>query len=379
LHLPRWCVTFRGRGICHQSHPDQPKRPIPSDSRNADRPFQNAGVRRALITGISGQDGSYLAELLLSKGYQVHGIVRRSSSINTARLDGVYQDPHEPEQRLVLHYGDLTDAVGLANLIRRIEPQEIYNLGAQSHVRVSFDMPAYTGATTGLGAVHLLEAVRESGVETRIYQASSSEMFGSAPPPQNEDTPFHPRSPYGCAKVFAYWSTVNYREAHDLFAVNGILFNHESPRRGETFVTRKITRAVARIEAGLQGTLYLGNLAARRDWGYAGDYVEAMWMMLQHPTADDYVVATGEAHTVQEFCALAFGHAGLDWERHVRVDPRYFRPSEVDYLLGDPSKAERELGWKPGVGFEDLVELMVEADRKLLDDELSGRTVKVDV
>jgi GDPmannose 4,6-dehydratase len=335
-------------------------------------------MRRALITGISGQDGSYLAELLLGKGYEVHGIIRRASLINTARLDEIYQDPHEPSQRLVLHYGDLTDSVSLVNLIRQIEPDEIYNLGAQSHVKVSFDIPEYTGEATGVGTTRLLEAVRASGVDTRFYQASSSEMYGATPPPQREDTPFHPRSPYACAKVYSFWSTVNYREAYGLFAVNGILFNHESPRRGETFVTRKVTRAVARIQAGLQDVLYLGNLEARRDWGFAADFVEAMWRMLQHHEPDDFVIATGEAHTVREFCELAFGHVGLDWEKYVSVDERYLRPSEVDHLLGDPAKARKALGWQPTVRFPELVRLMVDADMKLLEDELSGRLVRID-
>jgi GDPmannose 4,6-dehydratase len=335
-------------------------------------------VRRALITGIAGQDGSYLAELLLAKGYEVHGIVRRASTINTGRLDGIYQDPHEPDQQLVLHYGDLTDSVGLVNLIRAIAPDEVYNLGAQSHVKVSFEIPEYTGETTGMGAVRLLEAIRASGIATRYYQASSSEMFGSAPPPQSELTPFRPRSPYGCAKVYAFHSAVNYREAYGLFACNGILFNHESPRRGETFVTRKITRAVARIQAGLQDLLFLGNLDARRDWGYAPEYVEAMWLMLQQDRPDDYVVATGESHTVREFCNAAFDRAGLDTERHVRVDARYYRPTEVDHLLGDASKAAAAMGWRPRTGFAELVGLMVDADVALLEDELAGRTVRID-
>ena len=331
-----------------------------------------------LVTGIAGQDGSYLAELLLAKGYEVHGIVRRASTINTGRLDGIYQDPHEPGPSLLLHYGDLTDSVGLVNLIRAVAPDEVYNLGAQSHVKVSFEIPEYTGESTGMGAVRLLEAIRASGVATRYYQASSSEMFGSAPPPQSEQTPFRPRSPYGCAKVYAFHSAVNYREAYGLFACNGILFNHESPRRGETFVTRKITRAVARIQAGLQDLLYLGNLDARRDWGYAAEYVEAMWLMLQQDQPDDYVIATGESHTVREFCQAAFGHAGLDWERHVRVDARYYRPTEVDHLLGDASKAAAAMGWRPRTGFAELVGLMVDADVVLLEDELAGRTVRID-
>jgi GDPmannose 4,6-dehydratase len=335
-------------------------------------------ARRAFITGISGQDGSYLAEFLLEKGYEVHGLVRRSSSFNTARLDAIYRDPHEAGARLKLHYGDLSDGVSLTNLIRDLQPREIYHLGAQSHVRVSFDIPDYTAQTTGLGTLRILEAIRASGVETRFYQASSSEMFGATPPPQNELTPFHPRSPYGAAKVFAYWITVNFREAYGLFAVNGLLFNHESPRRGETFVSRKITRAVARIQAGLQDKLYLGNLDARRDWGYAPDYVRAMWLMLQQSTPDDFVIATGESHTIREFLDLAFGRAGLDWQRYVDIDPRYYRPSEVDHLRGDASKAEQVLGWKPRVRFAELVALMVDADIQRLEDELAGRLVGVD-
>ena len=335
-------------------------------------------MRRALVTGISGQDGSYLAELLLRQGYEVHGIIRRASSFNTERLDHIYQDPHEPQARLHLHYGDLTDSVALVNLIHDVTPDEVYHLGAQSHVKVSFEIPEYTGESTGLGTARLLEAIRASGVQTRFYQASSSEMFGAAPPPQNELTPFHPRSPYGCAKVYAYWTTVNYREAYGLYAVNGILFNHESPRRGETFVTRKISRAVARIKAGLQDRLYLGNLQARRDWGYAPEYVEAMWRMLQQDRPDDYVIATGESHTVQEFCEAAFAHAGLDWRRYVLVDTGYYRPAEIDELCGDASKARVQLSWKPQTGFADLVHLMVDADIALLDDELAGRTVRID-
>ncbi len=334
--------------------------------------------KRAFITGISGQDGSYLAELLLSKGYDVHGLLRRSSTINTHRLDGIYRDPHEPDLPFVLHYGDLSDGVSMTNLVRQIEPDEIYHLGAQSHVRVSFDIPDYTAQTTGLGTLRILEAIYASGVKTRFYQASSSEMFGSAPPPQNEDTPFHPRSPYGVAKVFGYWTAVNYREAYGLYAVNGILFNHESARRGETFVSRKITRAVARIRAGMQRRLYLGNLDARRDWGHAPDYTIAMWMMLQQQEPDDYVIATGESHTVREFLELAFGRVGLDWEEFVEIDPRYYRPSEVDHLRGDASKAARVLGWRPTTRFPELVALMVDADIKLLEDELAGRSVSVD-
>ncbi|MGW1708186.1 GDP-mannose 4,6-dehydratase [Streptomyces sp. NPDC002206] len=335
-------------------------------------------TKTALITGVTGQDGSYLAELLLSKGYRVHGLVRRSSSFNTERIDHIYQGPQEAERRLVLHHADLSDGVALVNLLRDIQPDEVYNLGAQSHVRVSFDAPLYTGDVTGLGALRLLEAIRASGVETRIYQASSSEMFGSTPPPQNEDTSFHPRSPYGAAKVFGYWATVNYREAYGMFTVNGILFNHESPRRGETFVTRKITRAVARIKAGLQDRLYLGNLDAVRDWGYAPEYVEAMWRMLQHDEATDYVVATGVPATVRQFVETAFAHAGLDWNEHVRYDPKYERPSEVDALIGDASKAQKLLGWKPTVLVDELARIMVDADVLQVEKELAGSVVRID-
>jgi len=320
-------------------------------------------MKKALITGITGQDGSYLAELLLEKGYEVHGIIRRASTFNTHRLDHIYRDPHLPGTRLFLHYGDLNDASSLNILLKKIRPDEVYNLGAQSHVRVSFDVPEYTGEVTGLGTTRLLEAVRELDMpRVRIYQASSSEMFGASPPPQSEKTPFYPRSPYGVAKVYAYWISVNYREAYGLHISNGILFNHESPRRGETFVTRKVTRAAARIKLGLQERLYLGNLEARRDWGYAKDYVEAMWLMLQQPEADDYVVATGESHTVRELCEEAFGHVGLDYRKYVDKDPRYYRPTEVDFLLGDPSKAARKLGWKPRTSFKDLVRIMMVAD-----------------
>jgi GDPmannose 4,6-dehydratase len=317
----------------------------------------------ALITGITGQDGSYLAEFLLAKGYDVHGIIRRSSSFNTARIDGIYQDPHIADAKLHLVYGDLNDASSLNKVLRTVRPDEIYNLGAQSHVRVSFDVPEYTAEITGLGTVRLLEAIRESGLRPKFYQASSSEMFGKVQEvPQRETTPFYPRSPYGAAKVYAHWITVNYREAYGLFACNGILFNHESPRRGETFVTRKITKAAARIKLGLQQDLFLGNLEAKRDWGYAGDYVEAMWLMLQQEQPEDYVVATGETHTVREFLDVAFGHLGLDWRRHVKIDPRYYRPTEVDLLIGDPTKAQRQLGWKPTVDFHRLAVMMVEAD-----------------
>ena len=331
-------------------------------------------MKRALVTGITGQDGSYLAELLLEKGYEVHGVIRRSSSFNTGRIDHLYADPHTPGVRLKLHYGDLNDASSLNTLLRTTQPDEIYNLGAQSHVRVSFDVPEYTTEITGVGTIRLLEAMRESGLsKTRFYQASSSEMFGATPPPQNEDTPFHPRSPYACAKVFAYWATVNYREAYGFHAVNGVLFNHESPRRGETFVTRKITRAVGRIKAGLQKELFLGNLDARRDWGCARDYVEAMWLAVQHPTAEDFVVATGESYSVREFCELAFAQVDLDYKKFVKQDERYFRPSEVDHLLGDPSKVRKLLGWKPRTSFRELVRLMVESDLELARRELPAR------
>ena len=333
-------------------------------------------TKAALITGVTGQDGSYLAELLLAKGYEVHGLMRRSSSFNTGRLDDIYQDPHEPNRDLYLRFGDLTDGVGLANLLREINPAEVYNLGAQSHVRVSFDMPDYTGAVTGLGTIRLLEAIRASGVSTRFYQASSSELYGSTPPPQNELTPFWPRSPYAVAKLYGYWSTVNYREAYGMFAVNGILFNHESPRRGETFVTRKITRAVARIKAGLQDALFLGNLDAVRDWGYAPEYVDGMWRMLQFDRPQDYVLATGQAVTVRDFCKAAFSRAGLDWQAYVRHDLRYERPSEVDALIGDASRARVVLGWEPEVGWRELADIMVDADIQLLDDQLSGRRVR---
>jgi GDPmannose 4,6-dehydratase len=335
-------------------------------------------MKKALITGVTGQDGSYLAEFLLAKGYEVHGLIRRASSFNTGRLDPIYRDPHESGVRFLMHYGDLSDSGSLVNLIRNLEPDEIYHLGAQSHVKVSFEVPEYTADATGMGTIRMLEAVRASGVETRFYQAGSSEMYGSAPAPQNEDTPFHPRSPYGAAKVFAHWATVNYREAHGMFAVNGTLFNHESPRRGETFVTRKITRAVARIRAGIQEKVFLGNLDARRDWGYAAEYVEAMWMLLQLDEPDDIVIGTGEDHTVREFAELAFAHADLDWRKHVEIDPSYYRPSEVDHLRADISKAKRVLGWEPKTTFGDLVEIMVDADVQLLEDELTGRLVRQD-
>jgi GDPmannose 4,6-dehydratase len=320
-------------------------------------------MKKALITGITGQDGSYLADLLLSKGYEVHGIIRRASTFNTSRIDHLYADPHVNNVRLFLHHGDITDSTNLIRLMSQIQPDEVYHLAAQSHVRVSFDIPEYTADTTGIGTVRLLEAIRETGVATRFYQASSSEMFGKVQEtPQTETTPFYPRSPYGCAKVYAHWITVNYRESYDLFACSGILFNHESPRRGETFVTRKITRAVARIKAGLQDALYLGDLTPRRDWGYAKEYVEAMWLMLQQPTPDDFVIATGETHSVEEFLGVAFGHVGLDWQEFVKQDARYERPTEVDLLVGDAAKAEQQLSWRPQTRFAELARLMVEAD-----------------
>ena len=317
---------------------------------------------RALVTGITGQDGSYLAELLLGKGYEVHGLIRRSSSINTRRIDHIYEDPHKPDRRLVLHYGDMSDASGLARLVDEVRPREVYNLGAQSHVKVSFEAPEYTSDVDALGTLRLLEAIHHCDPSIRFYQASTSELFGSAPAPQNEDTPFHPRSPYGVSKIFGYWITVNYREAYGLFAANGILFNHESPRRGETFVTRKITQAVARIAAGRQDALYLGNLDAKRDWGYAPDYVRAMWQMLQHTEPMDLVFATGEQHSVRQFAELAFSLVGLDWQQYVKVDEAYRRPAEVDTLLGDAKRARALLDWAPSVTFPELVRRMVEAD-----------------
>lgn len=334
---------------------------------------ESSKPKRALLTGVTGQDGSYLAEFLLEKGYEVHGIIRRSSSFNTQRVEHLYHDPHESGNLFFTHYGDLADPVALTRLIHSLQPDEIYHLGAQSHVRVSFDIPEYTFDITGAGTLRLLEAIRESGVETRFYQASSSEMFGATPPPQNESTHFHPRSPYAIAKVAAYWTTVNYREAYDMFAVNGILFNHESPRRGETFVTRKISRAVARIQAGLQDKLFMGNLDAERDWGYAPDFVEAMWLMLQADSPEDYVIATGEKHSVREAVEVAFQRVGLDADEHVVIDPRYYRPAEVDALEGDASKARENLGWEPKVRFKELMELMVDADVKLLEDSMAGR------
>jgi GDPmannose 4,6-dehydratase len=330
-------------------------------------------MKRALITGITGQDGSYLAELLLAKGYEVWGVVRRSSSFNTGRIDHIYVDPHEPSPRLRLMHGDLNDASSLNRILRQVQPQEIYNLAAQSHVRVSFDIPEYTAEITALGTVRLLEAIREVGIAPRFYQASSSELYGKVlEVPQKETTPFYPRSPYGCAKAYAFYITVNYREAYGLHASNGILFNHESPRRGETFVTRKVTRAVARIKRGLQDKLFLGNLDARRDWGFAGDYVEAMWLMLQQERPDDYVIATGATHSVRELLDEAFGHVGLDWSKYVELDPRYLRPTEVDLLIGDATKARTKLGWAPKVGFQELVRMMVDADLALVDREVRG-------
>jgi GDPmannose 4,6-dehydratase len=323
---------------------------------------ESMSMKKALITGITGQDGSYLTEWLLSKGYEVHGLIRRASTFNTGRIDHLYQDPHFPDRKLVLHYGDLTDGSQLTNLIYNVRPDEIYHLGAQSHVMVSFEMPEFTGNVDALGTVRILEALRRSGEAPRFYQASSSEMYGNAPAPQNEETPFRPRSPYAAAKVYAYWTAVNYREAYGLFAVNGILFNHESPRRGETFVSRKITRAAARIKLGVQDKLYLGNLEARRDWGYAPEYVEAMWRMLQQERPEDFVIATGETHSVREFVEETFGRLDLDWRRYVEIDPRYLRPTEVDFLRGDARKAKKILGWEPRVRFKELVKIMVEAD-----------------
>ena len=330
-------------------------------------------TKRALVTGITGQDGSYLAELLLAKGYEVYGLVRRSSSFNTQRIDHLYRDPHEPGVRLRLIYGDLNDASSINRVIQAIRPNEIYNLGAQSHVRVSFDIPEYTGEVSGLGCVRLLEAIRENDLPCRFYQASSSELYGKvAEIPQRETTPFYPRIPYGCAKAYAYYITVNYRESYGIHASNGILFNHESPRRGETFVTRKVTRAAAHIKFGLQDKLFLGNLDAKRDWGYAGDYVEGIWLMLQQDQPDDYVLATGETHSVREMLEIAFSSVELDWKQYVEIDPKYFRPAEVDLLLGDPTKAYEKLGWRPRVGFEELIRMMVEADVELVKRQIYG-------
>ena len=331
--------------------------------------------KRALITGITGQDGSYLAELLLSKDYEVHGIIRRASTFNTGRLDHLYTDPHQSSARLMLHYGDLSDASGISRLLAKVEPHEIYNLAAQSHVRVSFDCPEYTTDITATGAVRILEAIRESGMKPRFYQASSSEMYGLVQAvPQSETTPFYPRSPYACAKLYAHWVTVNYRESYGLHASSGILFNHESPRRGETFVTRKITRAVAHILLGLQDKLYLGNLDSKRDWGYAKEYVEAMWLMLQQDQPDDYVIATNETHSVKEFLEVAFAHVGLDWKKYVEIDAKYFRPAEVDLLIGDYSKAKKKLGWEPKTKFEALTRLMVDEDVRRLKEHREGRS-----
>jgi len=326
-------------------------------------------MKKAFITGITGQDGSYLAEFLLGKGYEVHGLIRRASTFNTERIEHLYKDFHDPDARMYLHYGDLSVSAHLTNLLSEIQPDEVYHLGAQSHVRVSFDTPEYTGDITGLGTIRLLEAIRKTGSTARFYQASSSEMFGAAPPPQNEDTPFQPRSPYAAAKVYSYYVIKNYRDAYNIFACNGILFNHESPRRGETFVTRKITRAATRIKLGLQDKIYLGNLDAKRDWGFAGDYVEAMWMILQHDTPDDFVIATGETYSVREFVERVFEKLGLDYHRHVEIDERYFRPTEVDVLLGDSTKAQKILGWKPKTNFDQLIDMMLETDLKLAEKE----------
>ncbi len=335
-------------------------------------------MKKALITGITGQDGSYLAELLLSKGYEVHGLIRRASTFNTRRIDHLYRDPHNGDKvHLHLHYGDVTAADSLIDIIYNVRPDEIYHLAAQSHVRVSFDMPEYTGDVTALGTTRILEAIRKSGLKTRFYQASSSEMFGDAKPPQNELTPFAPRSPYAAAKVYAYWMTRNYREGYNLFTCNGILFNHESPRRGETFVTRKVTRAVAAIKAGKQKKVYLGNLEARRDWGYAPEYVEVMYDLLQRDTPDDFVIGTGESHTIRELLEAAFGYVGLNYRDHVQIDARYFRPTEVDYLLADPTKAREALNWKPKVLFDDLVKIMMDADLELAGLECPGEGMKI--
>jgi len=331
-------------------------------------------MKKALVTGCTGQDGSYLTELLLSKGYEVHGLKRRASSFNTDRIDHLFRDLHEADNKFFLHYADLTDGSSLSTILHDIEPDEVYNLGAQSHVKVSFEVPEFTANVVATGALRVLEAMRLTGVKSRFYQASSSEMFGSAPPPQSEQTVFHPRSPYACAKVFGHNITVNYRESYGMHASSGILFNHESPRRGETFVTRKITRAVARIKCGVQQKLFLGNMDARRDWGYAPDYVEAMWRMLQQDQPDDYVIGTGEAHTVREFVELAFERADLDWREHVEIDSRYFRPAEVDYLLADASKAQKALGWEPRVTFRELVRIMVDADLKEIEERMKGGT-----
>jgi len=334
-------------------------------------------MTKAFITGITGQDGSYLAELLLHKGYEVHGLIRITSTFNTERIDHIYQDPHDPSAKLFLHYGNLSNGEQLTNMIYNVQPEEIYHMGAQSHVKVSFDMPAYKGNVTGLGTTRILEAVRRSGIRTRFYQASSSEMFGNAAPPQSEETVFEPRSPYAIAKVYAYWMTVNYREAYDMFAANGILFNHESPRRGPTFLTRKVTRAVARIKAGLQQKVYLGNLDSRRDYGYTPEYVEVMWQILQQDQPDDFVIGTGVAPTIREFVEEAFAYADMDWQEYVEIDQRYFRPTEVDYLHADPSKARRQLGWEPKITYKKLVPIMVDADLEAVGLEPIGEGLKI--
>jgi GDPmannose 4,6-dehydratase len=334
-------------------------------------------MKRAFITGLTGQDGSYLAEFLLSKGYEVHGIIRKASTFNTPRVEHLYRDPHQGNVRFYLHYGDLSDTGQITHLIYQLQPDEIYHLGAQSHVRISFDLPEYTGDITGLGALRMLEAIRRSGIKTRFYQASSSEMFGATPPPQNEVTPFYPRSPYAVAKVFAYWSAVNYREAYNLFICNGILFNHESPRRGETFVTRKITRDIANILAGRENKLYLGNLSAQRDWGFAPEYIECQWLMMQQDRAEDYVIGTGVSHPVEEFVQESFAYVGLDWQDYVEIDPRYFRPTEVDHLAADITKARRQLQWSPRITFYDLVKIMVDADMRLVGLEPPGEGDKI--
>ena len=335
-------------------------------------------MTKALITGITGQDGSYLAEQLLARGYEVHGLIRRSSSFNTGRLAEIYRDRHESDVKLFLHYADLAESSRLVRLIYEIQPDEVYHLGAQSHVRVSFDIPEYTMDVTGMGTIRMLEAIRDAQITPRFYQASSSEMFGSAPPPQGENTPFHPRSPYAVAKVMGFWAAVNYRESYGLHASNGILFNHESPRRGETFVTRKITRALVRIQAGLQEKLYLGNLDAKRDWGYAPDFTEAMWMIVQHDEPGDYVIATGEMHSVRDFLNAAGEHLGIDWEKVVEIDPTYYRAAEVDALCGDATKAREQLGWEPTVTFNELVKIMIDADVKQLADERAGLNIRAE-
>jgi len=334
-------------------------------------------MTKAFVTGITGQDGSYLAELLLHKGYEVHGLIRITSTFNTERIDHIYKDPHDPSAKLFLHYGNLSNGEQLTNMIYNVQPEEIYHMGAQSHVKVSFDMPAYTGNVTGLGTTRILEAIRRSEIKTRFYQASSSEMFGNAPPPQSEETVFEPRSPYAIAKVYAYWMTVNYREAYDMFAANGILFNHESPRRGPTFLSRKVTRAVARIKAGLQQKVYLGNLDSRRDYGYTPEYVEVMWQILQQDQPDDFVIGTGVAPTIREFVEEAFAYADMDWQEYVEIDPRYFRPTEVDYLHADPSKARRLLGWEPKITYKKLVPIMVDADLEAVGLEPIGEGLKI--